>query len=137
MSKVFICGSRSVYKLQGDAQELISKLNASGNSFIVGDCYGADYEVQKYLSKIDATYTVYYSGAFPRHQWDYAMETVRVPVPDNISRGREYHAIKDKQMCADADILVALWDGTSKGTLANITAFKDSGKTAYVFNTRI
>ena len=47
--KFFISGSKSISKLPEKAKSLLDEHIALGTEFLVGDCYGVDAVVQKYL----------------------------------------------------------------------------------------
>lgn len=45
--------------------------------------------------------------------------------------------MKDKAMIEACDAGLAVWDGQSRGTQANINALRNSGKPVYVYRTDI
>ena len=47
--KVFISGSKSISKLTEKMLAVLDKIVQDGDTVLVGDCYGADLAVQKYL----------------------------------------------------------------------------------------
>ena len=110
--KVVISGSRSVKSLNSEAIARIDTIINLGAEIVVGDCYGVDTLVQRYLaSKNYTNVTVYHIGSKPRNNCG-AFSTVRVESSRQVD--------KDKAMCAIADYGLAIWDGESRGTKANI-----------------
>jgi adenine-specific DNA-methyltransferase len=108
---VFISGSRSVKELPQSALNSLDKIIELGFKVILGDCYGVDTLVQKYLkSKNYTKVTVYHIGNYPR--FNLGFKTVKV---DGIRQ-----VDKDIEMSKKAHYGLAIWDGKSKGTLANI-----------------
>lgn len=109
--KVMVSGTRSIKTLPQAARDALDKIIALGFELIVGDCYGVDDLVQRYLkTKGYAKVTVYHINQ-PRHTNSYPTR--------KISGSRQ--DAKDRQLCSDADYGLAVWDGVSKGTKANIT----------------
>ena len=68
--KIFISGSKSISKLPELAKTFIDQFIENGDEILVGDCYGIDAVVQKYLeSKGFSNVTVYCSGVIPRNNF--------------------------------------------------------------------
>ena len=110
---VVISGSRSIKSLNIEARDRIQKIVALGADILVGDCYGVDSAVQQYLKSINYTrVTVYHIGNKPRYNAGF---------PTCQIAGSRY-SDKDRAMCNAADYGLAIYDGRSKGTLANINA---------------
>lgn len=138
--KIFVSGtagfgSSTITELPGKVKEYLLDAMKQGNEFLVGDCSGIDYLVQKFLyeSGYDKI-TVYASSDTARNCIGY-WDVVHVPVPPNIT-GRDFYAQKDKAMQNDCDIAVALWDGSSRGTGANIENVKALGKPVHIWHLR-
>lgn len=116
--KVFISGSKSISKLTEEMCEILDKIIRDGGTILVGDCYGADLAVQKYLLQKDyADVIVYCSGERPRHHlvgniYSCAKEAAGL-------KGRAFQYVKDEAMCKDCDEAYGFWDGKSPGTLEN------------------
>jgi adenine-specific DNA-methyltransferase len=114
MTKVLISGSRSIKVLPDEAIESIDRIIAQNFRIIMGDAPGIDAKVQKYLREQRYPHvTVYYAkfnnlGA-PRNHHGFST----VSVMGNYSN-------RDRTMCAMADYGLAIWDGRSPGTKANI-----------------
>ena len=55
-------------------------------------------------------------------------------VPD-WSIGRHAGILRNTKIIQDSDVVLALWDGTSKGTKDSIDKAKSFGKILYIYNT--
>lgn len=127
--KLFVSGSKSISKLSETAIGLLDKAIEKGEEILVGDCYGVDSAVQKYLDQRNyANAIVYCSGEKPRN---YFLTGGRVQSCADLSKGlngREFNYVKDIQMCGDCDRALMIWDGKSEGTRENIKRMLDLGK---------
>ena len=127
--KLFVSGSKSISKLSEAALGLLDDAIKKGMEILVGDCYGVDSAVQKYLDQRNyANVTVYCSGEKPRN---YFLTGGRVQLCADLSKGlsgREFNYVKDIQMCGDCDRALMVWDGKSAGTRENIKRMLDLGK---------
>lgn len=118
-SAVFISGSLSITALPEPVIERIGGIVERALPVLIGDARGVDRLVQRHLADRDiAAVTVYCSGEGPRHNlgdW---------PVRNIPSSGRKgtaaYHVPKDAAMARDAFSGLVIWDGRSRGSLANI-----------------
>lgn len=116
--KVIVSGSRSIKQLPQQAIASLDKIILLNFAVIVGDAYGVDVLVQKYLkSKQYENVTVYYAtfGGSGKPRNTNGFNTVGVP-GNYIDR--------DKKMCEIANFGLAIWDGKSKGTRENIERVK-------------
>lgn len=114
MKTVMISGSRSIRFLPSAAIESLDRIIELELKVIIGDAPGIDSLVQQYLqSKNYQKVTVYFAAwqgsGRPRNTHGYPA----VPVPGSYSE-------RDAQMCSDCTYGLAIWDGHSRGTLANI-----------------
>lgn len=127
--KLFVSGSKSISKLSETAIGLLDKAIEKGEEILVGDCYGVDSAVQKYLDQRNyANVTVYCSGEKPRN---YFLMGGRVRSCADLSKGlsgRAFNYVKDVQMCEDCDRALMIWDGKSVGTRENMKRMIDLGK---------
>ena len=108
--KVMISGSSSIKTLPPEAIERINTIMQLKAEILVGDAPGIDTEVQKYLKS--AAYervTVYHVDQIPRNN---------VGFPNQGGYSTDIQ--RDKAMGDSADRGLAVWDGQSKGTAANI-----------------
>ena len=132
MTTVFIAGSRAVSKLNKKITERLDNIMNRHLAVLVGDANGADKAIQRYLAK---------SGY--RNVTVYCMETCRNNLGDwpichhaaapRMRRDRSYYTIKDLEMAAEATCGFMLWDGRSRGTLANVLTLLDSGKKVLLY----
>lgn len=107
--KVVISGSRSIKSLPPEAYKQINSIIDSGAEILVGDAFGVDAEVQRFLKTSGYTkVTVYHAYSKPRNNLGFKT----VAVEGNYSD-------RDKFMYDQADYGLAIWDGLSRGTLAN------------------
>ncbi|HUD92536.1 hypothetical protein [Sphingobium sp.] len=118
-SAVFISGSLSITALPRPVIERIGGIAERALPVLIGDARGVDRLVQRHLADRDiAAFTVYCSGETPRHNLgDWSVRHI-------ASAGRKgtaaYHAPKDAAMARDAFSGLVIWDGRSRGSLANI-----------------
>jgi len=125
--KVFISGSKSISKLTEKMLAVLDKIVQDGDTILVGDCYGVDLAVQKYL--LEKGYTdvvVYCSGEKPRK---HVVGTVRSCAKEAVGlKGRAFQYVKDEAMCKDCDEAYGFWDGKSLGTAENAKRMRLLGK---------
>lgn len=133
--KLFISGSKSISELPDDVKSLLDDHMANGTEFLVGDCYGVDAAVQKYLaSKGYSKVTIYCSGETPRNNFATGAKVYSCAESAKGLTGRAFHYIKDIQMANDCDQAIMVWDGKSKGTSENIRRIKEMGKPYRIIN---
>lgn len=116
MTIVVIFGSRSISCLPESAIVSIDRICNQNFKILVGDCYGVDLLVQSYLRSINyKSVTVCWANPkslttiSPRNNLGFRS----IGIVGNYSR-------RDKWMCDLADYGLAIWDGTSRGSLRNI-----------------
>lgn len=112
MAKVFISGSRSVKALPAAAIEALESITAKGMTVLIGDCWGVDTLVQRWLKQRRYHSVVVYHVASCRNNlggW-----------PTQAYFGAQ--TVKDRAMAADADHALVIWDGMSPGSQRNIAA---------------
>lgn len=133
--RVFISGSKSISKLPEEVKSLLDEHIALGTEFLVGDCYGVDAAVQKYLeSKGCGKVTIYCSGETPRNNFVTGAKVRSCAEAAKGLTGREFHYVKDIQMANDCDQALIIWKGKSKGTGENIRRIKEMGKPYRIIN---
>lgn len=112
--RVVISGSRSIKSLTLESQQCINRIMELNAEIMVGDAPGVDAQVQNYLkSKGYNKVTVYYAYSKPRNNAGF--KTVKVAGS---------YSDRDRLMCSRADYGLAIWDGVSPGTAANIKRVK-------------
>lgn len=127
--KVFIGGSISIKYLDCAVKDELDKYMNNELEIIVGDAYGIDSLIQSYCKDYEFV-TVYASNGQARNnigRWDVKA------IEASGYYGREFYEQKDIAMTADCDFAFMVWDGTSKGTLANIKRLMDCGKGVIVY----
>lgn len=112
--KIVISGSRSIKVLPKEAIQSLDKIIEQGFEILLGDASGIDTLVQQYLkSKNYQNVVVYHAYQKPRNNVGFKSEKVDGNYTD-----------RDKYMCGLADFGLAIWDGVSRGTAANIKRVK-------------
>ena len=118
MLKVIIAGGRDFTNRNQAATEIYNLVEAHNlpDTFTVisGGARGAD-KVGEYLAEL----------------WDLPLEIYPANW-DKHSKSAGY--IRNKQMGDIADVLVAFWDGKSKGTMHMINTMKQQHKPVFVFH---
>lgn len=132
MTKVFIGGSRNIRKLSSSVTARIDNIIERKFIILVGDAYGADTCIQRYLAeKQYENVVVFHAGHVCRNNignW----ETRAVPANFN-QKGFEFYAVKDFEMARASDYGLMIWDAISKGTLNNVLNLLNEGRTVLVF----
>lgn len=132
MNRVFLGGSRKVSRLNERIRGRLAELVRREMRIVIGDANGADRAMQRQLADWGyAHVVVYHVGSAPRNNpggWP----TCRVPAPAG-ARGFDFYSAKDRAMAAAADCGLMLWDGASRGTLANVEALTAAGKPVSVY----
>lgn len=127
--KLFVSGSKSISKLSEAAISLLDDAIKKGMEILVGDCYGVDAAVQRYLNLQNySNTTVYCSGDRPRNLF---LMGGRVRSCADLSKGlsgRAFNYVKDIEMSKDCDRALMIWDGKSAGTHENINRMIQLGK---------
>ena len=127
--KIFISGSKSISKLPDLAKTFIDQFIENNDEILIGDCYGVDAVVQKYLeAKGFSNVTVYCSGVTPRNNFTSSAKIHSCAEAAKVLTGSEFHYVKDIQMAKDCDQALMIWDGKSKGTAENLKRIKEMGK---------
>ena len=127
--KIFISGSKSISKLPELAKAFINQFIENGDEILIGDCYGVDAVVQKYIeSKGFSNVTVYCSGVIPRNNFTSSAKIRSCAEAAKGLTGSDFHYVKDIQMANDCDQALMIWDGKSKGTVENLKRIKEMGK---------
>ena len=133
--RVFISGSKSISALPEEVKSLLDEHIALGTEFLVGDCYGVDAAVQKYLeSKGCGKVTIYCSGETPRNNFVMGAKVCSCAEAAKGLTGNAFQYVKDIQMAQDCDTALMVWDGKSKGTAENIRRIKEMGKPYRIIN---
>jgi hypothetical protein len=132
MTKVFIGGSRRISKLNEDIRARLDSIIEKEFPILVGDASGADKAVQSYLqSRSYKNVEVFCMRGNCRNNLGNWKQ--REVDSSNGARGREYYTLKDEQMTKKSTIGLMLWDGESRGTLANAARLLHQEKKVVVY----
>jgi len=132
MKTVFLGGSRHISRLNDDIRRRLDEIVQKKMRVVVGDANGADGAMQRQLAEWRyPSVTVYYVGSHPRNN-EGRWPTKQVSTPPKL-RGAEFYAIKDRRMTEDAECGFMLWDGKSRGTLANVERLIEENKPVAVY----
>lgn len=100
---------------------------------IIGSRGFNDYDLLKYtMEKYDAS-TIISGGAkgadslAKKYANEFSLELIEF-LPDWSKYGRSAGFIRNLDIINNSDVVVAFWDGTSKGTLHSITTSQKKGK---------
>jgi len=127
--KLFISGSKSISVLSDEVKSILDEHITMGTEFLVGDCYGVDAAVQKYLVlKGYRNVTIYCSGETPRNNFATGAKVHSCAEAAKGLTGSAFHYVKDIQMANDCNQAIMIWDGKSKGTGENILRIKEMKK---------
>lgn len=132
MKAAFVGGSRRLSRLNDAIRQRLALIVQRRLWVYVGDANGADKALQQFFAshKYDRV-VVYHVGH--RHRNNVGHWQTRPVDPPAGARGFEYYAAKDIQMASDASYGLMLWDGVSRGTLANIRGLVTQGKPVAVY----
>lgn len=132
MTKVFIGGSRRLTRLNPEVRRRLDRIIEKGLAVVIGDAHGADKAVQRYLHAREyQNVEVFCTNGVCRNNlgnW-----RTRPVSASRGARGFEYYAAKDVRMAEEGSVGFMLWDGESKGTLANILRLVEQGKKAVLY----
>jgi hypothetical protein len=131
VTTVFLGGSRAVSKLNGVIREQLDNLIDRGCSILIGDANGADKAMQGYFAQRNYSNVVVFCMGRPRN--NVGSWPTHVISSDRTTKDREYYSVKDRVMSRDARCGLMLWDGESKGTLANISNLISERKRVLVY----
>ena len=128
---IFIGGSKNIGRLSTTVKKMLCSIIRSNHHILIGDCYGIDLAVQHFLNeqKYDSV-TVYTACNCAIHNVGGWKETNIAT--DNV--GFTAHREKDNAMANACNFGIMIWNGSSKGTFANIEDLKTLGKKAVVIS---
>lgn len=127
--KIFISGSKSISSLPELAKIFIDQFIENNDEILIGDCYGVDAVVQKYLEfKGFNNVTIYCSGEMPRNNFVMGAKVCSCAEAAKGLTDSDFHYVKDIQMANNCDQALMIWDGKSKGTAENLKRIKEMGK---------
>jgi hypothetical protein len=132
MHSVFVAGSRALSRLTPQIRERLDNIMRRSLAVYIGDAYGADKAVQRYLAKHEYRHVVVYCMESCRNNVAEWPERHHQAAP-GAKRDRHYFGIKDVAMAGDATCGFMLWDGVSKGTLTNTINLLNAGKSVVLY----
>ncbi len=127
MDAVFLGGSRRIARLDAKLRSKLDELVDRGLWMFIGDANGADRAIQQYLADRRYDRVIIYAvrGMLRNNVGHWTVRFVDAP---EKARGVDLYSIKDVQMAQDASYGLMLWDGKSRGTLANVHNLLVRGK---------
>ncbi|HEX8451362.1 MAG TPA: hypothetical protein VF647_04640 [Longimicrobium sp.] len=132
MTRVFLGGSRKVSRLNESIRARLGEIVRRKLPVVVGDANGADRAMQRQLAEWGyRDVVVYFVGSAPRNN-EGGWPTQHVPTPPSV-RGFDFYSVKDRAMAEAAECGLMLWDGVSRGTLANVETLVSAGKPVAVY----
>lgn len=131
--KVFIGGSRRLSRLNKQIKLRLDNVIDKGLTVIVGDANGVDKAVQSYLAQRNYENVAVFCmvGVCRNNLGNWP--TREIAASQNARRDAAFFGTKDRAMGAEADYGLMLWDGKSRGTLANIRDLIDRQKPVIVY----
>ncbi|HEX6039902.1 hypothetical protein [Longimicrobium sp.] len=132
MNRVFLGGSRKMSRLNEPIRARLAEIVRRRMQILVGDANGADRAMQQQLAEWRYPHVeVYFVGSAPRNN-EGAWPAHRIPTPPGV-RGFDFYSVKDRAMADAAECGIMLWDGESRGTLANVENLANAGKPVTVY----
>lgn len=132
MNRVFLGGSRKMSRLNDPIRARLQEIVRRGMQVLIGDANGADKALQRQLADWGYPHVVvYFVGKEPRNNLGSWVER-QVATPRG-ARGFDFYSVKDRAMAEAAECGIMLWDGESRGTLANVETLARAGKPVSVY----
>lgn len=133
MSTVFLSGSRKMSRLNEPVRTRLQNMIQKGLSIVVGDANGADKAMQSFLAEQKYASVIVFcsAGKCRNNVGDWPVQAIEV---DPKLKGRAFYTVKDKAMAQVAEYGFILWDGESKGSLANAETLLDAGKKVALYH---
>lgn len=131
---VFISGSISIKSLPSQVIESFNTMMAKGLTIFVGDAPGIDTLIQDLCNKNDYFNVIIYTiTSSPRYIANQKFNFKYIFVDQAIKKERERQGYKDRAMTDDSDYSLVVWDGSSKGSYANILQSLKQNKPVKVY----
>ena len=122
--RVFLGGSKSITELTDEEKSVIDEYIEEDYQILVGDCRGADTEIQKHL--VERGYTnvkVYATDGEARNNVG-NFKVIACPssyTPAwSAKNAYSYYRVKDERMLTLCDEILMFWDGNSKASRENL-----------------
>lgn len=134
VKSVFISGSIAIKKLPYQVQNSIQTMIDKKMTILVGDAPGIDTLVQDLCNNQEYTNVMVYTiTSSPRYKANKDFQEKSIFVDQEIKKERERQTYKDKAMSEDSTFSLVIWDGSSKGSYANILRALESHKKVKVY----
>lgn len=132
MTKVFIGGSRKIGRLDAEIRQRLERIIEKRIQVLIGDANGADKAVQMYLKArgYDRVEVFCMEGLCRNNVGGWV--TRHISAPKGVT-GFEYYSVKDVEMTDKSTVGFMLWDGSSRGTLSNISRLIEQNKKVVVY----
>ena len=122
--RVFLGGSKSITELTDKEKSVIDEYIAKDYQILVGDCRGADTEIQKHLVERGYTNVKVYAtdGEARNNVGNFKV----IPCPSSYTpewsakNAYSYYRVKDERMLTLCDEILMFWDGNSRATRENL-----------------
>lgn len=133
MSTVFLSGSRKLSRLNDRVRTRLQNMMHKNLQIVVGDANGADKAMQSYLADQNyASVIVFCSAGKCRNNiGGWPVRSIEV---DPKLKGRAFYTVKDRAMADEAEYGFILWDGESKGSLANARTLLKADKKVAIYH---
>ncbi len=123
--KVLVCGSRNCSpEMAEKVKEVVRWIAGSGHGLIVGDAEGVDRIALTEMSLLNEARRSVVYGACGRVRFSVPYAK-RVVLPEGYLH-------RDRVMVREADLVVAVWDGVSRGTRYTFEYARRCGKRVIV-----
>ncbi len=132
MIKVFIGGSRKIGRLSAEVRQRLDRIIEKKLQVLIGDANGADKAVQMYLSGRGYERVEVYcmDGVCRNNVGSWVTHHI---LSSKKTKGFEYYSAKDIEMTNESTVGFMLWDGSSRGTLSNISRLIAQNKKVVVY----
>lgn len=130
--KVFIGGSRRITRINPMIRTRLDRIIERSLPVVIGDANGADKAVQGYLRDNGYPHVEVFcmQGKCRNNLGDWKTRVINAP---SDKRGFEFYSLKDTEMTNESTVGLMLWDGSSRGTLANVSRMVGQHKTVVVY----
>jgi hypothetical protein len=133
-NSVFISGSISIKRLPIQVINSIKKMIDKNMTILVGDAPGIDSLVQDVCYKENYLNVIVYTiTSTPRYKANQNFQEKNIFVSSKIKSQRVRQTYKDKAMSEESSFSLVVWDGSSKGSYANIIRALEQKKGVKVY----
>ena len=123
--KVLVCGSRNCsLEMAKKVKEVVRWIASNGHSLIVGDAGGVDRIALMEMSLLNEARKSVVYGAYGQLRFS-------VPYGEKVVIHEDY-LYRDRVMVREADVVIAIWNGVSRGTKYTFEYAQKCGKKVIV-----